>query len=503
LNSRTKTREEIAPRWPHNAEAERSVLGGILVNNPGLAIVLEAGLQADHFFLPQHKLTFSAMVDLAEAHQPVDSITVTELLDRNKELQAAGGLEYIAQLMDGVHRAINVEHYARIIKEKALQRRAIHLADAIKTRAFDGEIDFEKIAELAALQKENPQTLHWESLQTEDDIIAQQGSRLAYIVDEIVPKQRITLLFGSEKSGKTVIALDLLKYVANGQPWLNRKTTKTSCLYLDFEDGVVGAYIAWLKDVGEEKIRFITLRSEKGIPALNDPALLSLCAQRQPLIVLDSLHKLFGRNKEGKFGSAWQSSDYEPVMEKIRQLCVAGATVILIHHATKSDIEQYRDSSAIGANVDFLFAVVGDEPDALGVKRIHLKGQPSRGAQPPTLHILAFPHIIEHGHLCLDAGLEAEDEIARRAVREIAKNGPANNKSDLAERMKGRKSNALHGIASALRQKWLIENEKGQIDLGDVQMPENGREPLRELTQSEFTGTNSGTSGTGTKNYPD
>ena len=109
-------------------------------------------------------------------------------------------------------------------------------------------------------------------------------------------------------------------------------------------------------------MRFLTIRTQNGIPALDDPGLLAMCAEIQPLIVLDSLHKLFARNKEGKFGSAWQSSDYEPVLEKIRQLCVAGATVILIHHSTKSDEEKYRDSSAIGANVDFLFAVIGDEP---------------------------------------------------------------------------------------------------------------------------------------------
>jgi hypothetical protein len=57
---------------------------------------------------------------------------------------------------------------------------------------------------------------------------------------------------------------------------------------------------------------------------LDDPSLLAMCTEMQSRIVLDSLHKLFARNKEGKFGSAWQSSDYEPAPEKIRQLCVAG-----------------------------------------------------------------------------------------------------------------------------------------------------------------------------------
>src|SRR5262249_29989601 len=146
------------------------------------------------------------------------------------------------------------------------------------------------------------------------------------------------------------------------------------------------------------------------------------------------------------------------VLEKIRHLCVAGATVIVIHHSTKSDEELYRDSSAIGANVDFSFAVVGDEP-VNAVKRIHLKGQASRGALPPTLHILAFPHIIEHGHLCLDAGLEEQEVAARRAVKEVESKGPAQTKSVLAKRMKGRYQNNLEAVGKAIELGWLKVSE--------------------------------------------
>jgi len=307
--------------------------------------------------------------------------------------------------------------------------------------------------------------IEWETLLTESEIMKQQGTELAYIVDEIIPKHRVTMLFGQEKSGKSIVALDICKHIANGVPWLNRKTAKTSCLYIDYEDGILGAYIGWLHEVGDEEVRFITIRNENGIPALDNPGLLALCAKIQPVIVLDSLHKLFTREKERKGSSAWNSGDYEPVLEKIRQLCVAGATVILIHHSTKADEEQYRDSSAIGANVDFLFAVVGDDPQN-GVKRVHLIGKPSRGAQPPTIHILAFPHIIEQGHLCLDAGLEARDEDAQAAVTEVETQGPAESKTALWKRMGGRKGDALKGISEAIEKGWLLASDSGEINLG-------------------------------------
>ena len=302
----------------------------------------------------------------------------------------------------------------------------------------------------------------------------QEYKPVAYIVDEIIPKHRVTMLFGQEKSGKSIIAWDLLKHIANGVTWLNRKAIKTPCMYIDLEDGILGSYIGWLKNVGTEKVRFVTIRSENGIPALDDKGLLAMCVEMQPVIVLDSLHKLFTREKERKGASAWNAGDYEPVLEKIRQLCVAGATVILIHHSTKADNEQYRDSSAIGANVDFLFAVVGDEPVS-GVKRIHLIGKPSRGAQPPTVHILAFPHIIEHGHLCVDAGLEKEDIAAYAAAKEVRDNGPAESRTALWKRVGGRKGDGLEAIKQAIAFGYLKESDGGELNLGS--MPLTAPEP--------------------------
>jgi archaellum biogenesis ATPase FlaH len=310
-------------------------------------------------------------------------------------------------------------------------------------------------------------TIEWKTLDTEDEIINQQGTSIVYVVDEIIPKNRVTMLFGQEKTGKSIIALDICKHVANGKQWLNRATVRTPCLYIDLEDGILGSYIGWVQKVGEEKIRFITLRTKDGIPNLDDPGLLAMCAEVQPLVVLDSLHKFFSREKPGKYGSAWQSDQYEPVLEKVRQLCVAGATVLVIHHATKADEEQYRDSSAIGANVDFIFAVTAEKQDSNGVKRVQMIGKPSRGAQPPTIHILAFPHIIQSGHLCLDAGLEDEENAAWLAALEVKPpNPPAKNKTQLAKRLSGKESSKYPAIDLAIQKGWIVKGPNGEMCFG-------------------------------------
>jgi hypothetical protein len=122
------------------------------------------------------------------------------------------------------------------------------------------------------------------------------------------------------------------------------------------------------------------------------------------------------------------------VLEKLRRLCVAGATVILIHHATKADPEQYRDSGAIGANVDFMFAVVGAEPEN-GVKRVRMIGRPSRGAQPPTLNLIAFPALIELGKFTLEDNPPKAD--LERIVEYVASCPNGANKRGVRDNVKG------------------------------------------------------------------
>jgi replicative DNA helicase len=123
---------------PSNLEAERSILGAIILDNNALNTAIE-GLKAEDFFLPQHRHVFQQMIALGEAQHAIDLVTLTEELHRHGELEAAGGAPYLASLVDGVARVSNVEHYARIVKEKAMLRNLIHATDKIKQSAFEGE----------------------------------------------------------------------------------------------------------------------------------------------------------------------------------------------------------------------------------------------------------------------------------------------------------------------------------------------------------------------------
>ena len=121
---------------PHNLEAERSVLGAILLHNDAFNLAAEV-IDAADFFRDAHRRIFDKMVKLVERGDAIDLVTLKEELGRSGELDEVGGPAYITALVDGVPRSTNVEHYARIIKEKATLRNLIFSANKILATAYE------------------------------------------------------------------------------------------------------------------------------------------------------------------------------------------------------------------------------------------------------------------------------------------------------------------------------------------------------------------------------
>src|SRR5438093_13089618 len=123
--------EAVAERTlPHNLEAERSVLGAILLHNDAFNLAAEV-IDSHDFFRDAHRRIFDKMVKLVERGDAIDLVTLKEELGRSGDLREVGGPAYIAALVDGVPRSTNVEHYARIVKEKATLRNLIYSANKI------------------------------------------------------------------------------------------------------------------------------------------------------------------------------------------------------------------------------------------------------------------------------------------------------------------------------------------------------------------------------------
>lgn len=121
---------------PACLDSERSTLGAILLNGSAYAEAAQQ-LEADDFSLSSHRIIFRAMA--RQVSEVIDLVTIVATLRDSRELEAVGGAEYVASLIDGVPDCPTISAYARRVKEKSLARRLIHAANATVARAMDGE----------------------------------------------------------------------------------------------------------------------------------------------------------------------------------------------------------------------------------------------------------------------------------------------------------------------------------------------------------------------------
>jgi replicative DNA helicase len=121
---------------PANVEAERSILGAILLDNFAYNQAAEH-LRIEDFSLDSHRRIYARMVDLQESSRPIDMITLIEELDRHKDLQPIGDVGYVSSLLHGVPDRPSIEHYVKIVRDKALLRGLIHAANTAIARASD------------------------------------------------------------------------------------------------------------------------------------------------------------------------------------------------------------------------------------------------------------------------------------------------------------------------------------------------------------------------------
>jgi len=128
--------EHLVP--PHDIEAERSVLGALLIDKDAVVRVVEF-LKSQHFYRNAHEKIYEAVMNLYEKREPADLITVPDELKRMKSLKEVGGVAYLTELVNSVPTASNIEHYGKIIQNHASRRALISAASEIGELAFSGD----------------------------------------------------------------------------------------------------------------------------------------------------------------------------------------------------------------------------------------------------------------------------------------------------------------------------------------------------------------------------
>jgi replicative DNA helicase len=218
---------------PANVEAERSILGAILLDNFAYNQAAEH-LRIEDFSLDSHRRIYSRIVDLAESSRPIDMITLIEELDRHKDLQAIGDVPYVSSLLEGVPDRPSIEHYVKIVRDKALLRGLISAANTAIARASDQSDPAEDVlsdAEAAIFQLSEKrigrgfmgiQEIVRESFGTVDALL-QRGQRITGLathytdLDEMtsgLQRSDLAIIAARPSMGKTAFAMNIAENAA-------------------------------------------------------------------------------------------------------------------------------------------------------------------------------------------------------------------------------------------------------------------------------------------------
>jgi replicative DNA helicase len=133
---------------PHSIEAERGVLGSILIDKDGM-IQVASMLSAEDFYDPAHGIVYAAMIDLYGRNKPIDSLTVREVIDDQKKLDSIGGDGFLTDLMTSVFTSANIYQYAQIVKNKSVLRKLIRSGSEITQAGFDEITEINELLEKA------------------------------------------------------------------------------------------------------------------------------------------------------------------------------------------------------------------------------------------------------------------------------------------------------------------------------------------------------------------
>ena len=147
-NKKAQKNTQLYGLPPQNIEAEASLLSAILIDNRVLDDVVDVLIPKD-FYRSAHQIIFRAMIELVEKKEPIDLVTLTNILKDKGELETVGGAIYLAKLIDEVPLAVNAGHYAKIIHDKATLRRLIEKGYAIIKNCFDDQENVDEIIDFA------------------------------------------------------------------------------------------------------------------------------------------------------------------------------------------------------------------------------------------------------------------------------------------------------------------------------------------------------------------
>jgi len=391
-------------KLPHNADAEASILGGVILRNEQLDGL--ADLEVDAFFELKHQVVFGAMRSLRAKSTPIDVVTLENEIERQGRLEAVGGIAFLGELVLRVPTADNVLAYAATVDLLARNRRAIIALGSALERAQTWKHDpHELVSEVAAeLMRLDEERVHQQRAQKArwcvplsqffgseepDDDDARD-----WIIRDLIPRAEPTLWGGPMKAGKTWAVMDLAMAVALGEDWLGRfrntlgKPGRVLGLFLEDNERRLGKRL-W------ELARGRGLQHGLNDPQLQDTLRISRAPLRLPdakdqarliaeikewgaaLVIVDNLTRVL----IGDPNSTRDAAAFTRAWSEIGE--ATGATILFLHHTKKASGDQHREvdpfdqirgSSDFGATARNIIVTVPLRVDGELLAEVRMRG---------------------------------------------------------------------------------------------------------------------------------
>ncbi len=396
--------------------AERSVLSGIMIANAVPADVLSM-LMPEMFLRESHQLLYRGMCDLTARGVPVDPVTLQA--NMNGELARAGGMEYIADLVDVVPTAAHIAHHARIVCEHA-QRRALEKAGhELAAAAVDPSV---KVSELTARMAQLATSTLTGDLATPVPSLRElledpdASKPPAPAVTRLAWAGRVVCIAGGEGIGKTTLVGAGAAGHTIGATFLDGQAHEPGrVLWVNLEEHRADVVRRMVRFGADPDRCFVQERLGEAPLA----AILSAIAQRAPtVVVIDSINVLASLCGVVDGG---QAAQWLPVLRPLEQAArQSGTAMVWIAQAKKSD-GSYRDSTAIGHSADVVLELPAPEAGSAR-RRIRIK-KTRFDLTDFTVELVGDVYqVVAIGELSIDAKvfqyILAHPRYSKRAIRD-------------------------------------------------------------------------------------
>jgi hypothetical protein len=344
----------MAPELPNNIEAERAVLGTIIVHNPAIEIVSEK-IVPDDFFHINHRRIYQSMLAIHEDDLPVTEIHLIEHLIQQKWLDVAGGAGYVSALADGRPVVSNVAHYAEIICNKSRLRKLIHQIEFVQKRALEGAADIDSLEDQFRTAIETQAITHANGNGNGNghvgssllDFLKMDFPPQEHLIEGLIPRGASVMIVALPHRMKSFFTtgMALAASVASDKAMgklVVPKPVKTMLVQVEDPEEVVQKRIrdfmsaTQFLNCNADNVWVVKRKDFTGFTPQWCKRLVKQAVEfKADIIILDVLRRIF--EGHGDLNSPTDTSKFLEMIDAIRD--VTGAAVVLVHHENKKDAD--------------------------------------------------------------------------------------------------------------------------------------------------------------------